>query len=176
MLFGGPFSAPVVTTSGYDTLPFRPAPEQAAHELASGQLAPYVVLRMDEGADSLRRLVGDGAVIARTPSAGELEALEKGLDVMGVPRRLPMPGGIAQVPADRLQDCPAVRSSASHGSLSVPRRLPALRPPRQFRRPVILDSQGWLVAVLDRHRQAWSRARSRAAPHASSGDGLTVTP
>lgn len=59
---------------------------RAASELASGQLTEYVVLRVHEGADSLRRLIGQDGYIARRPTTGELEALEKGLEVMGVPR------------------------------------------------------------------------------------------
>lgn len=57
---------------------------RAAQELASGQLSGYVILRVAEGADSLRRLVGQAGRIGRAPTAGELEALERGLDAMGI--------------------------------------------------------------------------------------------
>lgn len=58
---------------------------RAARELASGELTDYVVLRVAEGADSLRRLIGQAGRIGRAPTAGELEALGKGLDAMGIP-------------------------------------------------------------------------------------------
>ena len=60
--------------------------ERAAEELASGLPTEYVVLRVREGADSLRRIIGQSGYIARRPTAGELEALEKGLDLMGIQR------------------------------------------------------------------------------------------
>jgi len=59
---------------------------RAAQELAGGQLTEYVVLRVPEGADSLRRLIGQDGYVARRPTTGELEALEKGLEAMDIPR------------------------------------------------------------------------------------------
>jgi hypothetical protein len=58
--------------------------ERAVQELASGQLSDYVILRVAEGAASLRHLIGQAGRIGRAPTAGELEALEKGLDAMGI--------------------------------------------------------------------------------------------
>lgn len=53
----------------------------------------YVVVRLAEGqefdasrADHLRRLIETGGYIARPPTIGEREALETGLDAMGIPR------------------------------------------------------------------------------------------
>jgi hypothetical protein len=66
--------------------------DQAAQELARGGVSDYVVMRVAESdqpygnvnrADSLRQLVGQG-LISRPPSAGEREALEKGLAGLGI--------------------------------------------------------------------------------------------
>jgi hypothetical protein len=70
-----------------------PELEQAAHELARGGVSDYVVLRVAESdqpygnvnrADSLRQLIGDQGLISRPPTAGEREALEKGLTDLGI--------------------------------------------------------------------------------------------
>jgi hypothetical protein len=69
--------------------------EQAVRGLKANQPANYVVLRISTGrgqfndvgrAESLRRLVEIDGQISRSPSAGELEALEAGLDKMGIAR------------------------------------------------------------------------------------------
>lgn len=67
-----------------------PELERAARELAAGRGSDYVILRVSEGgvenmsrANSLRQLVGQG-LVSRPPSAGEREALEKGLADMGI--------------------------------------------------------------------------------------------
>jgi hypothetical protein len=69
--------------------------EQVLRGLKADLPANYVVLRVSTGrgqfndvnlANSLRRLVEVEGTIARPPSTGELEALERGLDAMGIPR------------------------------------------------------------------------------------------
>jgi hypothetical protein len=67
---------------------------QACAELASGRPSAYVVMRVSEGGDghdvgrahSLRQIIQAGGYISRPPTTGEREALETGLDAMGIPR------------------------------------------------------------------------------------------
>ena len=68
------------------TSPTKPSLRGLFKKLAGGQLTKYVVLRVPEGADSLRRLIGQDGYVARRPTTGELEALEKGLEAMDIPR------------------------------------------------------------------------------------------
>ncbi len=67
--------------------------KQAVGELASGEPTSYVVLRVAEGeytsenrARSLRQLIEIEGSISRPPTTGEREALEAGLDALGVQR------------------------------------------------------------------------------------------
>jgi hypothetical protein len=67
---------------------------QACAELASGQPSAYVIMRVAEGSDghdadrahSLRQIIEAESYISRPPTAGEREALEAGLDAMGIPQ------------------------------------------------------------------------------------------
>jgi hypothetical protein len=66
---------------------------QAVTELTSGQPTAYAVLRVSESnfdnsnrGHNLRQLIRHQGLISRPPSTGELEALETGLDTMGIPR------------------------------------------------------------------------------------------
>lgn len=66
---------------------------QAATELTSGHPTAYVILRVSENSDdnsnrglSLRQLIQTEGLISRAPTPGEREALETGLDTMGIPR------------------------------------------------------------------------------------------
>ena len=65
--------------------------EQAARELSAGRGSDYAVLRVSEGGSenasrghSLRQLIGQQELISRPPTAGEREALEKGLADLGI--------------------------------------------------------------------------------------------
>jgi hypothetical protein len=66
--------------------------ERAAIEL--GGYTDYVILRVSEQehgangnrAQSLRQIIEREGYISRPPTAGEREALEKGLDALGIPR------------------------------------------------------------------------------------------
>ena len=65
---------------------------QAARELAGGEPTAYVVVRVSEGGSgdvnralNLRQLVEREGLLSRPPSVGELEALEVGLDRLGIP-------------------------------------------------------------------------------------------
>ena len=67
----------------------------AFDELRQDWYGPYVVIRVDEGGDrghdasraqSLRQIIEAEGYIARPPTAGEREALETGLDAMGIPQ------------------------------------------------------------------------------------------
>jgi hypothetical protein len=68
--------------------------DQACAELASGHPSAYVVMRVSEGGDghdanrahSLRQIIEAEGYISRPPTTGEREALETGLDAMGVLR------------------------------------------------------------------------------------------
>ena len=76
---------PVELVTGKDEL------RQAADEITSGRPTDYVTLRVPGGADGgdsahlIRDLVEREGAISRPPTAGELEALEAGLDAMGIP-------------------------------------------------------------------------------------------
>lgn len=66
---------------------------QAVTELTSGRPTAYVILRVSETSDdnsnrglSLRQLIQTEGYISRPPTTGEREALETGLDTMGIPR------------------------------------------------------------------------------------------
>jgi hypothetical protein len=67
---------------------------RACAELAADQRSAYVVMRVSEGGDghdadrarSLQQIIEAGGYISRPPTAGEREALETGLDAMGIPR------------------------------------------------------------------------------------------
>ena len=67
---------------------------RACAELAAGQPSAYVTMRVSEGGDghdadrarSLRQIIEAEGYISRPPTAGEREALETGLDAMGIPR------------------------------------------------------------------------------------------
>ena len=72
-------------------------PAELAHagtELTSGRPTAYAVLRVTGGTDSgnanlalsLRQLIQAEGYISRPPTTGEREALETGLDTMGIPR------------------------------------------------------------------------------------------
>lgn len=70
----------------------------------------YVVVRLAEGqefdasrADHLRRLIETGGYIARPPTIGEREALETGLDAMGIPR-----SDVGQVSPPPRQNAPLI--------------------------------------------------------------------
>jgi hypothetical protein len=64
--------------------------ERAAAEL--GGYSEYVILRVSEGsgsgnrAEQLRQTIDHEGMIARAPTVGEREALEAGIDSMGIPR------------------------------------------------------------------------------------------
>lgn len=60
---------------------------RAASELASGRPTDYVTLRVSDSdrGNSLRQLIGHQGLISRPPTTGEREALESGLDAMGIP-------------------------------------------------------------------------------------------
>lgn len=67
----------------------------AGKELAAGGPADYVILRVAESpekhgnanrAHSLRQIIETEGYISRPPAVGEREALENGLDGMGIPR------------------------------------------------------------------------------------------
>jgi hypothetical protein len=66
---------------------------QAVTELTSGHPTAYVILRVSENSYdnsnrglSLRQLIQADGYISRPPTTGEREALETGLDTMGIPR------------------------------------------------------------------------------------------
>lgn len=67
---------------------------EAGDDLLRGIRGPWVLLRIAEGdndhnanrAGDLVRLVEREGCLARPPSAGELEALDAGLEAMGIPR------------------------------------------------------------------------------------------
>jgi hypothetical protein len=66
--------------------------EQAARSLAGGHPSPYIVLRVSEGGSgdlnrawSLRQIIEHEGCISRPPTAGEREALERGLGELGIP-------------------------------------------------------------------------------------------
>lgn len=79
---------------------------RARDELTGGGPTEYVILRVAEGpgnanrALSLRQLIETEGAISRPPSAGEREALETGLNAMGIQwtgsPRLPGGQGVAQ--------------------------------------------------------------------------------
>jgi hypothetical protein len=80
--------------------------EQAARSLAGGHPSPYVILRVSEGGQgdlnrawSLRQIIEREGYISRPPTTGEREALEKGLDAMGIPR-----AGYGQIHPPQLPD------------------------------------------------------------------------
>jgi len=67
--------------------------DRARDELTSGAPSDYVILRVAESdekygnvnrAHSLRQLIETEGLVSRAPTAGEREALETGLDTMGV--------------------------------------------------------------------------------------------
>jgi hypothetical protein len=83
--------------NGIDTFSVTPVTtpedlEQAAREL--GAPTDYVLLRVSEQergdngnrANSLRQIIEHEGYISRAPTPGEREALETGLDSMGIPR------------------------------------------------------------------------------------------
>jgi hypothetical protein len=59
---------------------------QAVDELGSGNPTAYVVLRAESLnlRGSLRHMIESGGRVARAPRAGELEALEAGLEAKGI--------------------------------------------------------------------------------------------
>ncbi len=68
---------------------------RACEQLLSGDINnPFVILRLAEGGEGhdatrvldLQRLVEAEGYISRPPTLGEREALERGLDAMGIPR------------------------------------------------------------------------------------------
>ncbi len=63
---------------------------EAARQLSGGAMTAYVVVKAenDNAGSSLRRMIGSGGYVSRPPSAGEREALEKGLEAMGINRAL----------------------------------------------------------------------------------------
>ena len=68
---------------------------RATGELTGDRPTGYVVLRVDHAhrARRLREIIESEGLISRSPTAGEREALETGLDAMGIPRT--RPGGRA---------------------------------------------------------------------------------
>lgn len=70
--------------------------DQARQELAPGNTpSSYVILRVAESSEKhgnvnrahrLREIIQTEGLISRTPTPGEREALETGLDTMGIPR------------------------------------------------------------------------------------------
>lgn len=65
---------------------------EARDQLVAGNVpCSYVILRVNEGngrssrAAQLRQLIGAQGTVARAPTDGECEALETGLDAMGIP-------------------------------------------------------------------------------------------
>jgi hypothetical protein len=65
--------------------------DQAVAELSGGGPTAYVILRVDEGESGsdnrgrdLRMLIDGQHYLCRPPTGGEREALEKGLEVLGV--------------------------------------------------------------------------------------------
>jgi hypothetical protein len=69
--------------------------DQAREELASGAPSDYVILRVAESsvkygnvnrAQSLRQLIETESLVSRAPTAGEREALERGIEEMGILR------------------------------------------------------------------------------------------
>jgi len=84
---GGIHTFGVTLVTGNDEL------THAANSLAGGHPSEYVVLRVSEGeqtnlnrAHTLRQIIKNEGVISRPPTAGEREALEIGLDSMGIPQ------------------------------------------------------------------------------------------
>jgi hypothetical protein len=79
-----------IETYGVTLVTDAPELEQAARELTRGGASDYVILRVSESstsntnrADSLRQLAGQG-LISRPPTAGEREAVERGLEDLGI--------------------------------------------------------------------------------------------
>jgi hypothetical protein len=69
--------------------------DQARDELTNGAPSDYVILRVAESSEkygnvnrakSLRQLIDAEGLLSRAPTAGEREALEQGIDEMGIPR------------------------------------------------------------------------------------------
>jgi hypothetical protein len=76
---------------GVDTYAVEPVSNadelaQAVDELGSGNPTAYVVLRTESVnlGGSLRHMIESGWAVARAPRAGELEALEAGLEAKGI--------------------------------------------------------------------------------------------
>jgi hypothetical protein len=69
--------------------------DEAREELTGGGPTDYVILRVAESdqkggnvnrALRLRQIIENEGLISRPPTAGEREALEAGLDALGIPR------------------------------------------------------------------------------------------
>ena len=83
-----------VDTFGVTVVTAKDELARACAELASSQPSAFVVMRVSEGGDghdanrahSLRQIIEAEGDISRPPTAGECEALEKGLDAMDIPR------------------------------------------------------------------------------------------
>ena len=91
------WSAHGVATFGVALITDESELSRAAHSLAGdyrGHPSPYVVLRVTESggagdlnrAHDLRQVIQQEGCISRPPTAGEIEALRKGLDAMEIPR------------------------------------------------------------------------------------------
>jgi hypothetical protein len=87
------WSANGVETYGVELVTEKEELEQASAELASGRPTAYIVLRVSESTfdnsgrgHSLRQLVKHEKLISRAPTTGEREALETGLDTLGIAR------------------------------------------------------------------------------------------
>jgi hypothetical protein len=116
----GGWSANGVWVYGVKLVTGKDELEEAARELSGGEPTAYVVLRVAQGgsgdvnaAASLRQLVDHGGYIARPPSAGELEALNRGLDEMGIQHAGLLPGPLSvAVPSSRRGQPPHRRGPA----------------------------------------------------------------
>lgn len=86
------WSAAGVETYGVTLVTETDELESAARELSGGGPTAYVVLRVSEGpgnvnrGKSLRQLIESEGLISRAPTTGELAALRKGIDSMGIGR------------------------------------------------------------------------------------------
>jgi hypothetical protein len=109
---------------------------QAVTELTSGQPTAYVILRVSESSydnsnrgNSLRQLIQHEGLISRPPTVGEREAVERGLDAIGVPQAA---FGRTRPRKDSLRfPILAVADPPHLAEPVLPARSPAIRPPHQ---------------------------------------------
>jgi hypothetical protein len=83
-----------IDTFGVTAVTAKDELDRACAEIAASQRSAYVVIRIAEGGDghdadrarSLRQIIQAEGYVSRPPTAGEREALETGLDAMGIQR------------------------------------------------------------------------------------------